>query len=108
MGDALLGCELLFEFRDTSVESIELAQGKNEVVLKKNDQNQWLFQKPPLGFADWGQLIALAQKWIQGPPGEPFAYWYVTLFPGLCIVLYSVAWNLLGDALSEAFDPRNR
>lgn len=62
----------------------------------------------PLGFADWGQLIALAQKWIQGPPGEPFAYWYVTLFPGLCIVLYSVAWNLLGDALSEAFDPRNR
>ncbi len=62
----------------------------------------------PLGFADWGQLIALAQKWIQGPPGQPFAYWYVTLFPGLCIVLYSVGWNLLGDSLSEAFDPRNR
>ncbi|WP_407542598.1 ABC transporter permease (plasmid) [Deinococcus radiomollis] len=62
----------------------------------------------PLGFADWGQLIALAQKWIQGPPGEPFAYWYVTLFPGLCIALYSLGWNLLGDALSEQLDPRNR
>lgn len=62
----------------------------------------------PLGFADWGQLIALAQKWIQGPPGQPFAYWYVTLFPGLCIVLYSVGWNLLGDALAEDLDPRNR
>ena len=62
----------------------------------------------PLGFADWGQLIALAQKWIQGPPGEPFAYWYVTLFPGVCIALYSLGWNLLGDALGEQLDPRNR
>jgi len=62
----------------------------------------------PLGYADWGQLIALAQKWIQGPAGQPFAYWYVTLFPGLCIALYSLGWNLLGDALSEELDPRNR
>ncbi len=62
----------------------------------------------PLGFADWGQLISLAQKWIQGPPGQPFAYWYVTLFPGLCIVLYSLGWNLLGDALGEELNPRNR
>lgn len=62
----------------------------------------------PLGYADWGQLIALAQKWIQGPPGEPFAYWYVTLFPGLCIFAYSLGWSLLGDSLAEALDPRNR
>jgi peptide/nickel transport system permease protein len=62
----------------------------------------------PAGFADWGQLIALAQKWIQGPPGQPFAYWYVTLFPGVCIALYSLGWNLLGDAVSEGLDPRNR
>ncbi len=62
----------------------------------------------PLGSADWGQLIALAQKWIQGPPGQPFAYWYVTLFPGLCIAVYSLGWNLLGDAISEGLDPRNR
>ena len=62
----------------------------------------------PLGYADWGQLIALAQKWIQGPPGAPFAYWYVTLFPGLCIFAYSLGWSLLGDTLSEALDPRNR
>ncbi|MBZ9749869.1 ABC transporter permease [Deinococcus sp. HMF7604] len=61
----------------------------------------------PLGYADWGQLIALAQKWIQGPPGQPLAYWYVTLFPGLCTVLYSIGWNLLGDALGEDLDPRH-
>lgn len=63
---------------------------------------------PPLGSADWGQLVSLAQGWIQGPPGSPLAYWYVTLFPGLCIVLYSLGWNLLGDALSDDLDPRNR
>ena len=62
----------------------------------------------PLGFADWGQLIALAQKWVQGPVGAPFAYWYATLFPGVCIALYSLGWNLLGDALADALDPRNR
>lgn len=63
---------------------------------------------PPPGSADWGQLVSLAQGWIQGPPGNPFAYWYVTLFPGLCTVLYSLGWNLLGDALSDDLDPRNR
>jgi peptide/nickel transport system permease protein len=62
----------------------------------------------PLGFADWGQLVALSQKWVQGPVGAPFAYWYATLFPGVCIVLYSLGWNLLGDALGDALDPRNR
>ena len=62
----------------------------------------------PAGFADWGQLIALAQPWIQGPAGQPFAYWYVTLFPGVCIALYSLGWNLVGDALGEGLDPRNR
>lgn len=54
------------------------------------------------GFADWGQLIGLAQGWVQGPPDRPFAYWYVSVFPGLAIVLYSLGWNLLGDALQEA------
>ncbi len=60
----------------------------------------------PLGYADWGQLVQFAQAWIQGPPGAPFAYWYVSFFPGLTILLFSLGWNLLGDALQDAFDPR--
>jgi peptide/nickel transport system permease protein len=60
----------------------------------------------PVGYADWGQLVQFAQAWIQGPPGQPFAYWYVSFFPGLTILLFSLGWNLLGDALQAAFDPR--
>jgi peptide/nickel transport system permease protein len=60
----------------------------------------------PVGYADWGQLVQFAQAWIQGPPGQPFAYWYVSFFPGFTILLFSLGWNLLGDALQAAFDPR--
>jgi peptide/nickel transport system permease protein len=61
----------------------------------------------PVGYADWGQMISFAQKFIQGPPGQPFLYWYVSFFPGLTIILYSLGWNLLGDALQEALDARS-
>jgi peptide/nickel transport system permease protein len=30
----------------------------------------------------------------------------VSLFPGLAITLTVVGWNLLGDALRDALDPR--
>jgi peptide/nickel transport system permease protein len=62
----------------------------------------------PVGFADWGQLINFARSWIQGPPGNPFAYWYITAFPALTIILFSLSWNLLGAALRDALDPRER
>lgn len=62
----------------------------------------------PVGFADWGQLINFARSWIQGPPGNPFAYWYITVFPALTIILFSLSWNLLGAALRDALDPRER
>jgi peptide/nickel transport system permease protein len=60
----------------------------------------------PVGYADWGQLINLAQGFIQGPPGEPFKYWFVSFFPGITILLFSLGWNLLGDALQDALDAR--
>ena len=62
----------------------------------------------PLGYSDWGQLIAFSRGFLQGPPGNPFAYWYVSFFPGLALVLWGLAWNLLGDALRDAMDPRER
>lgn len=60
----------------------------------------------PVGYADWGQLMSFARAWIQGPPGAPFGYWYITCFPAAAIVLYSLGWNLLGDGLRDAFDPK--
>lgn len=62
----------------------------------------------PPGYADWGQMVALARNYIIGPAGEPFKFWYTVIFPGAAIVLFVLAWNLIGDALRDAFDPRQR
>lgn len=62
----------------------------------------------PPGFADWGQMVALARNYILGTPDNPFAYWYTVFYPGLAITLFVLAWNLIGDALRDAFDPRQR
>ncbi len=61
----------------------------------------------PTGFPGWGQLINLARAWLIGPPGEPFKFWYVTVYPGVAIVLFVLGWNLLGDALRDALDVRD-
>ena len=62
----------------------------------------------PKGYADWGQMVALARNYIVGPPDNPLKFWYATVFPGGCIVLFVLAWNLVGDALRDAFDPENQ
>jgi len=31
---------------------------------------------------------------------------YLTLFPGLCIMLTILAFNMLGDGLRDSLDPR--
>ena len=60
------------------------------------------------GYADWGQLIALSRNWIMGTGGNPFAYWYTLIYPGMAIFLFVLAWNLVGDALRDILDPRLR
>ncbi len=62
---------------------------------------------PPVGYADWGQMVNFARDWILGPPGQPFAYWYVSFYPGMAILVFVLGWNLLGDAFRDAFDPRS-
>jgi peptide/nickel transport system permease protein len=62
----------------------------------------------PKGYADWGQMVALARNYIVGPPDDPLKYWYTIVIPGACIVLFVLAWNLIGDALRDAFDPKIR
>jgi peptide/nickel transport system permease protein len=56
----------------------------------------------PDGYTDWGQLMNYARNWLDGP------YWYVTVFPAAFIILFSLGWNLFGDAVRDAFDPRTR
>lgn len=61
----------------------------------------------PAGYADWGQMISFARDWIKGPPGQPLAYWFVSAWPGLVIVVFVLGWNLLGDAVRDVLDVRS-
>lgn len=56
------------------------------------------------GYADWGQMISFARSWIPNL-GQ---YWYIVVYPGLAIILFVLAWNLVGDALRDILDPRMR
>lgn len=50
---------------------------------------------------EWGQMLAEARNYIIVPK-----YTYLTLFPGLAIMITILALNLLGDGLRDALDPR--
>ncbi|GAK54898.1 binding-protein-dependent transport systems inner membrane component [Candidatus Vecturithrix granuli] len=62
----------------------------------------------PKGYSDWGQMVALARNYIVGPQDDPLKFWYTVVIPGTAIVLFVLAWNLIGDALRDAFDPKQR
>lgn len=56
------------------------------------------------GYADWGQMISFARNWIPSLA----TYWWIVVYPGVAIVLFVLAWNLVGDALRDILDPRMR
>ena len=53
------------------------------------------------GTASWGGMIAEATSLF------PEAWWFM-LFPGLALLLTVLAFNLVGDGLQDALDPRRR
>jgi peptide/nickel transport system permease protein len=55
--------------------------------------------QPPA--ASWGTMINTGQRLIEFSP-------WVAVFPGLAIMLAVLAFNLLGDGLRDALDPRLR
>jgi peptide/nickel transport system permease protein len=50
----------------------------------------------------WGQMLQDGQKDLLS------GAWWMTLFPGLGIFLTVLAFNLMGDGLRDALDPRHR
>jgi peptide/nickel transport system permease protein len=56
------------------------------------------------GYADWGQLLSFARNWIP----DLTKYWYIVVFPSLALLLFVLAWNLIGDAFRDALDPKMR
>ncbi|MFQ5907317.1 MAG: ABC transporter permease [Thermoplasmata archaeon] len=61
-----------------------------------------------INYADWGGMISIARNWITGIPGDPFAFWFTVMIPGIFIFLFVLGWNLLGDAFRDIIDPKVR
>ena len=50
---------------------------------------------------DWGNMLAAGRSYVIDSP-------WIATFPGLAILVTVLAFNLMGDALRDAFDPRLR
>jgi len=48
---------------------------------------------------EWGSMLSSGRPFIRD-------YWYVVTFPGLAIVLSVLSFNMFGDGLRDALDPR--
>ena len=48
---------------------------------------------------EWGSMLAAAREYIRD-------YWFLVTFPGLAILVTLFGFNLLGDGLRDALDPR--
>jgi len=55
--------------------------------------------QPP--FAEWGDMLGRARGFIFNAP-------YTLIFPGIAITITVLAFNLLGDGLRDALDPKSR
>lgn len=60
------------------------------------------------GMVEWGQLLASNRSWLVGAYGNPFTYWWVVLPFVLALILFGVAWNMLGEGLNFALNPKAR
>ncbi len=56
---------------------------------------------PPVGTAEWGLMIANGQDHLLGAP-------WMTLYPGLAILVTALAFNLVGDGVRDIMDPKLR
>lgn len=50
--------------------------------------------------ADWGAMISDASNYYQ------YGYWWYLLFPSLALLITTLAFNILGDSVRDALDPR--
>lgn len=55
--------------------------------------------QPPA--ADWGAMLAFARKYMM-------ISWWTAVFPGIAIFISVLAFNLIGDSIRDALDPRLR
>ncbi|MGQ4871412.1 MAG: ABC transporter permease, partial [Candidatus Thorarchaeota archaeon] len=56
---------------------------------------------PPAGVAEWGLMISIGQQYLTIAP-------WMSLFPGLAILVTALAFNLVGDGIRDILDPKLR
>lgn len=53
----------------------------------------------PLPAPEWGAMLSAGRNYLLG-------YSYMTLFPGLALLITVIAFNMVGDGLRDALDPK--
>jgi peptide/nickel transport system permease protein len=54
------------------------------------------------GTAEWGSMIQEGQRYFV------YGAWWMLIFPGIAIVTFVMAFNLIGDGLRDVLDPKMR
>jgi peptide/nickel transport system permease protein len=78
---------------------VPITFGIASAILVENALSFLGFGSPPPN-ASWGNLLSDGQRNL--------AMWWLILFPGTAIFLTVLAYNLIGEGLQEATDPRLR
>jgi len=55
----------------------------------------------------WAEMLVNNRNWIIGVAGNPLTYWWVYLPPTIALILFGIGWNLVGDGLNDALNPRD-
>jgi peptide/nickel transport system permease protein len=55
----------------------------------------------PVNIPSWGNMLHQGQLYIESA-------WWLTVFPGICIMLVVLSINLLGDVLTDYMNPKTR
>jgi peptide/nickel transport system permease protein len=71
----------------------------NTILLEAALSFLGLGVQPPT--ASWGSMVSDGRAAM-------ITAWWISTFPGLAIVLTVISFNLLGDGLRDALDPRLR
>lgn len=77
---------------------VQLSLGMAQAILSEAGLSFLGFgAQPPL--SSWGLMVAQGQEALE-------TFWWVPIYPGIAIMVSVFAFNLLGDGLRDALDPR--
>jgi peptide/nickel transport system permease protein len=57
------------------------------------------------GDSPWGDMLSQGRNWILSATGL-LRFWWVYIPATVAVMLFGIAWNLLGDGLNDLLDPK--